>query len=172
MIALIYAVNKLGYIGKNNKLMYNIPADMRRFRDLTKGHTVLMGRKTWESLPEMFRPLPDRHNVVLTSNTEYKAVDATVIHSLEDYLSRWANDNRNTLFIIGGADLINKCQGHAHSAHVTYVDDETVGDASVNPLVREVWLPTYKETFPASNLSPPYMFTSFLSMVRRIVTDF
>ena len=172
MIALIYAVNKLGYIGKNNKLMYNIPPDMRRFRDLTKGHTVLMGRKTWESLPEMFRPLPGRHNVVLTSNTEYKAAGATVIHRLEDYLVGWIKDNRRTLFVIGGGDLLDKCQEYAHSAHITYVEDDTIGDVVVKPLNASLWLPTYKETFPASNLSPAYMFTSFLSQVNGVVSDF
>ena len=172
MIALIYAVNNRGYIGKNNNLMYNIPADMRRFKELTKNHTVLMGRHTWESLPEMFRPLPSRQNVVLTSDLNYTAVGATVVFDLEKYLQPWKKGTNNKLFVIGGGKLIDKCQEHAHEAYITYVDDDAKGDVVVKPLDRSAWLPTYKETFPATSLSPAYMFTSFSSMVNKAVSDF
>ena len=83
-LTLIAAVARNGIIGKDNALPWHLPADLRHFKALTTGHTVIMGRKTWESLPEKFRPLPGRRNIVVTRNAGYGAPGASVvIHSPE-----------------------------------------------------------------------------------------
>jgi len=84
ILTLIAAVAKNGVIGKDNRLPWHLPADLRHFKALTSGHAVIMGRKTWESLPEKFRPLPGRQNIVVTRNAAYAASGATVAGSLPD----------------------------------------------------------------------------------------
>ena len=84
ILTLIAAVAKNGVIGKDNRLPWHLPADLRHFKALTTGHAVIMGRKTWESLPEKFRPLPGRQNIVVTRNATYAASGATVAGSLPD----------------------------------------------------------------------------------------
>ena len=100
-------------LGFDGDLLYKIPADMKRFKELTEGHVVIMGRKTWESIPEKFRPLPNRHNIVLTRDAAYDAPGATVYGSLEEGINQYWNlyneridspDDFNA-FIIGGSRL-------------------------------------------------------------------
>ena len=82
-IIIIAAVAKNRVIGKDNTLIWNIPEDMAHFKALTSGHTVVMGRKTWESLPPRFRPLPNRRNIVISRQADYAAPGAEVADSLE-----------------------------------------------------------------------------------------
>ena len=87
MTSLIWAQSTSGVIGRDGGIPWRLPEDMARFKDLTMGHTVLMGRLTWESLPPKFRPLPGRRNVVLTRNPQYRADGADVITSLDEALA-------------------------------------------------------------------------------------
>ncbi len=98
MIKIIVAVASNGVIGKENDLPWNIPTDLKHFKTITSGHSVLMGRKCWESIPEKYRPLPNRNNIVLTRDTNYVAKGATVEHSLEHVINQFKN-NKKTLFI-------------------------------------------------------------------------
>ena len=82
--ALIVAMDNKRGIGKNNDLMWHLPEDMKFFKNSTKGHVVVMGRKNFESIPEKYRPLPGRENVIITRNESYKAEGCQVIHSLEE----------------------------------------------------------------------------------------
>jgi dihydrofolate reductase len=82
-IVIIAAVAKNRVIGKDNQLLWNIPEDMAHFKALTAGHTVIMGRKTWESLPPRFRPLPGRRNIVITRQSDFAAPGAETANSLE-----------------------------------------------------------------------------------------
>ena len=82
-VVIIAAVAKNRVIGKDNQLIWNIPEDMAHFKALTAGHTVIMGRKTWESLPPRFRPLPGRRNIVISRQADYSAPDAELAESLE-----------------------------------------------------------------------------------------
>ena len=84
MLSLIAAVAKNRAIGKDNTLLWHLPEDMRHFRETTRGKPVIMGRKTWESLPDSFRPLPGRHNIVVSRNPAYQAPGATLAASLEE----------------------------------------------------------------------------------------
>ena len=107
-LVLIAAVAKNRVIGINNQLPWHLPEDLKHFRELTRGCAVIMGRKTWESLPEAFRPLPGRRNIVLTRQkgltTDSRFQGAELAASLPDALALMG-ENSATIFVIGGADL-------------------------------------------------------------------
>lgn len=92
-------------IGKNNDLMWHLPKDMKFFKDTTQGQIVVMGRKNYDSIPEKYRPLPNRLNVILTRNKDFEAPDCLVFHSLEDCLSYFKEETERTVFIIGGGEI-------------------------------------------------------------------
>lgn len=104
-VSLIVAMDRERGIGKNNDLMWHLPADMKFFRETTSGHIVVMGRKNYESIPEKFRPLPNRENVVLSRNEDFKAEGCLVFHSLQDCLEHYQNETERTVFIIGGGQI-------------------------------------------------------------------
>jgi len=104
-VSLIVAMDLDRGIGKNNDLMWHLPSDMRFFKETTSGHVVVMGRKNYESIPEKYRPLPNRENVVLTRNQSYLADHCTVFHSLEECLNHYASEEERTIFIIGGGEI-------------------------------------------------------------------
>ena len=100
---LIYAQAANRVIGRNNQLPWHLPEDLAHFKRTTLGQPVIMGRKTWDSLPERFRPLPGRHNIVVTRQPQWQAPGATVAHQLGTALSAAGDVPR--LFVIGGAEL-------------------------------------------------------------------
>ncbi|WP_310386464.1 dihydrofolate reductase [Roseateles sp.] len=102
-ISLIAGVAKDGAIGRANQLLWRLPADLARFKALTLGHAVIMGRKTWDSLPAKFRPLPGRRNLVLTRNPDVQLDGAEPFGSLEQALAACAGQTR--VFVIGGAEI-------------------------------------------------------------------
>jgi dihydrofolate reductase len=104
-VALIVAIDNERGIGKNNDLMWHLPADMHFFKTTTSGHIVVTGRKNYDSIPERFRPLPNRENAVLTRNSQYEAPGATLFSSLEDCLAHYSNETERTVFIIGGGQI-------------------------------------------------------------------
>jgi len=126
-VVIIAAVAKNRVIGKDNQLIWNIPEDMAHFKALTAGHTVIMGRKTWESLPPRFRPLPGRRNIVISRQTDYTAPGAEVTDSLENSLKLASTDV--TVFIIGGEQIYGQAMALADRLEVTEVDLEPEGDA-------------------------------------------
>jgi dihydrofolate reductase len=102
-ISLIAGVASNGAIGQANQLLWRLPADLARFKALTLGHAVIMGRKTWDSLPAKFRPLPGRRNLVLTRNSDVQLTGAEQFSSLEAALLACAGQDR--VFVIGGAEI-------------------------------------------------------------------
>ena len=126
-IIIIAAVAKNRVIGKDNQLLWNIPEDMAHFKALTQGHAVLMGRKTWESLPERFRPLPGRRNIVITRQADYPAPGAVRAASLEEGIA--AAHDAEKLFIIGGAEIYAQAMMLADTLEITEVGLEPEGDA-------------------------------------------
>ena len=99
-VSIICATSANGVIGAENKLPWKLPADLKRFKTLTTGHAVLMGRKTYESIG---KPLPDRDNIVITRQKDYKAPDCHVVHSIEEALDKAGQLGRKTqeIFVIG-----------------------------------------------------------------------
>jgi dihydrofolate reductase len=118
-VVIIAAVAKNGVIGRNNELIWNIPADMAHFKALTAGHTVIMGRKTWESLPPRFRPLPGRRNIVISRQVDYPAPGAEVADSLESALD--LASTAATVFIIGGEQIYTQAMALADRLEITEV---------------------------------------------------
>lgn len=110
-ISLIVAMDQDRGIGKNNDLMWHLPSDMRFFKETTLGQIVVMGRKNYESIPEKYRPLPKRENVVLTRNESYVADDCNVFHSLEECLKHYKSEEERTVFIIGGGEIYRQALG-------------------------------------------------------------
>lgn len=142
MMILIAAVAKNGVIGKDNALPWHLPEDMRHFKALTTGHVVVMGRKTWESLPPKFRPLPNRRNIVVTRNPAYRAEGAEVVGSLDEAMKVGAD---GTAFIIGGAQLYASALPCAQRLELTEIDADFDGDARFPAFDRAQWRAVKRE---------------------------
>jgi dihydrofolate reductase len=123
MITLVVAASINGVIGKDGAIPWRLPEDMRRFKALTLGHTVVMGRKTWDSLPPKNRPLPGRRNVVVTRDSGWRAEGAERM-SLEDALKAAAD-----IFVIGGAEIYRAALPFADRVELTLVRRNFEGDA-------------------------------------------
>jgi dihydrofolate reductase len=135
-LTLIAALARNGVIGIDNRLPWHLPEDLQHFKALTMGQAVIMGRKTWESLPPKFRPLPGRHNIVVTRDAAYVAAGATVVHSLEDAAAA-AGDA--TAFVIGGAELYCQALPLCDRLELTEIDADFSGDAHFPPFDRGAW---------------------------------
>lgn len=130
-------MDRNGLIGAGDHLPWRLPDDMRRFREITMGKPVLMGRKTYESIPPRFRPLPGRTNIVLTHQTTYDAPGCTVVHSLPQALS--AASGHEELMVIGGALLYEQLLPQADRIYLTLVDGEFEGDVFFPVLDETDW---------------------------------
>jgi dihydrofolate reductase len=116
-------------IGRENKLLWHIPEDMKRFKELTSGHPVIMGRKTWESLPEKFRPLPARVNIVVTRDLTYSTKGASLAGSLEEAIAKARSaEGASEIFIIGGGQLYAEALPFTDRLYLTLVEDDKEGD--------------------------------------------
>jgi dihydrofolate reductase len=125
-VAVVAAVARGGVIGRQNAIPWHLPEDMKRFRALTAGHAVVMGRRTWDSLPSHFRPLPGRRNVVVTRNPDWSAEGAERAESVDDALRRLGDETQ--VYVIGGAELYAATLPLADELYVTEVDLEVEGD--------------------------------------------
>lgn len=125
-ISLVAAVARGGVIGRDGGLPWTIPEDMARFKALTTGHAVVMGRRTWDSLPERFRPLPDRRNVVVTRSAEWEADGAERASSLEDALRLL--DGADRVFVIGGGEIYAAALPSADELLLTEIHLDVDGD--------------------------------------------
>ena len=135
-LGLIWAQSTSGVIGRNNGIPWRLPEDQARFKELTLGHTVVMGRLTWDSLPAKVRPLPGRRNVVVTRQADYVADGATVVGSLEQAVTD------EETWIIGGAQIYALALPIATRCEVTEVDVDLPreGDDAVAPVLDERWV--------------------------------
>lgn len=119
MITIIAALAQNNAIGFENKLIYWLPNDLKRFKALTTGHTIIMGRKTFESLPK--GALPNRRNIVLSRQKDFSAAGAEVFHSLNEALEACAD--KEDIFIIGGSSLYQEAIEHADRLCLTHIED-------------------------------------------------
>ena len=134
-LKLIYARSRNGVIGRDGQLPWHLPADLAHFKQTTLGQAVVMGRKTWDSLPERFRPLPGRTNIVITRQTDWHAPGALVAHSLEQAMSLCPAPG--PLWVIGGAEIYAQALPLASTVVVTEIDVEVPGDAHAPKLGTE-----------------------------------
>jgi dihydrofolate reductase len=125
-LALVAAVARDGVIGRSGTIPWRIPEDLERFRTLTTGHAVVMGRRTWDSLPDRFRPLPGRRNVVVTRNPDWSADGAERAGSLAEALRLL--DGAPQVFVIGGGQLYAEALPLADELLLTEIDADVEGD--------------------------------------------
>ncbi len=147
-LTLIAAVGANRAIGKDNQLLWQLPEDMAHFKRVTAGHAVLMGRKTWESLPPRFRPLPGRRNLVLTRQADYPAAGAELAASLPAALELLSPDA--VLFIIGGAEIYAQSLPLAERLILTEVEDSPEADAYFPEFGADQWQETGRERHVAA----------------------
>jgi dihydrofolate reductase len=145
---LIFARSRNGVIGKDNTLPWHLPEDLAHFKQTTFGQPVLMGRKTWESLPPKFRPLPGRTNIVVTRQTNWHAEGAVVAHTIEEAVQHCPPDSQ--VWVIGGAEVYAQAMPLAARAVVTEIDADFQGDAFA-PTFDSSWKETERTSHTAAN---------------------
>ena len=136
-IALIYARAANGVIGKDGTMPWHLPEDMAHFKQLTQGAPVIMGRKTWDSLPPRFRPLPGRTNIVVSRQVDWNESGAQRASSLRDALR--ICEQSPTVWVIGGAQIYAEALPLAHRLEVTEIDRDFEGDAHA-PVLGSEWV--------------------------------
>ncbi len=146
-IAYVVAIDDNGLIGRENDLPWHLPDDLRWFRDRTMGKPCIMGRKTYESLPDRYRPLPGRLNIVVTRNTAYEAPGAVVVHSFDEAL-RAAGDAEE-IIVAGGADLFNAFMSLVDRLYLTRVHGAAEGDVYFPDYDPAQWREIYRQEHPA-----------------------
>lgn len=155
-IALIAALDRNGLIGRDNALPWRLPADLQHFKRLTLGKPIVMGRLTWESLG---RPLPGRHNIVLTRDPAYHAEGASVVHSIDAALA--AAGAVDEVMVIGGAALYRTLLPRAARLYLTRIDAAFDGDAWFPEVDPAAWREVARETHAPDERNPyPYAFVT------------
>ena len=139
-ISLIAALSENKVIGKNNDLPWSLPDDMKYFMQTTKNHHVIMGRKNYDSIPEKFRPLPHRTNLVVTRQKEFVAPGCTVVHSLESALALALNANELEVFVIGGSEIYKHALPLANKLYLTEINAHIAGDVFFPPFDKNNWV--------------------------------
>lgn len=148
-----------GVIGRDGDLPWHIPADLRHFKAMTQGAPMLMGRKTFESLPGL---LPGRRHIVLTRDPDWQAEGAEVAHGVEEAIAAAASEER--LSVVGGAEIYALLLPHADRIELTEVDDSPAGDTHVPAFDPLIWRECAREGHVAEAGRPGY---SFITLVRR-----
>ncbi|UOF89241.1 dihydrofolate reductase [Fodinisporobacter ferrooxydans] len=133
MISFVVAMSKHRVIGFHNRLPWHLPEDLKYFKQLTTGHTVIMGRKTYESIG---KPLPNRKNVILTRDKAYRQAGCTVLHALADGRTLWEEQD---VFVIGGAEIFQLFFPIADQLYITYIDHDFAGDTFFPAFSTEEW---------------------------------
>lgn len=139
MIKIIVATSKNRVIGNNNSLIWHLPADLKHFKSLTVGSSIIMGRKTYESIG---KPLPDRRNIIITRDFDYHVDDCEVVNSLEEALLICGEN----CFIIGGGEIYKQSLSIADELYLTLVDEEFEGDTYF-PEIGEDWFESERQDF-------------------------
>jgi dihydrofolate reductase len=129
-ISIIAAIGKNRELGLNNKLLWHLPDDLKNFKELTTGHTIIMGQKTYESIG---RPLPNRKNFIMSRNISYQAKDCTVVHSIEEAFKKFEKETgevnkQDEIFVIGGGEIYKLFLPYAQNLYLTEVEAELPAD--------------------------------------------
>ena len=146
-ISLIVAMDQNRLIGADNRMPWHLPADMRWFRENTIGKPVIMGRKTYESIPLKFRPFPNRHNIILTRNPEYEAPGATVVHTVEAALE--VAGAVEEIIIGGGTTIYELFMPLVNRMYLTFVNGRFQGDTYLPEFDLSGWHETFRKHYPA-----------------------
>lgn len=130
---IVVAMTSNHVIGQNGDMPWHLPADLVHFKELTSGHAIIMGRRTWESI---CKPLPNRLNIVVTRQKDYAAEDVTVVHSLEDGIVA-AGTQR--IFLVGGGEMYKEALPIASKMHITRIDALIDGDTKFPEIDESIW---------------------------------
>lgn len=158
LVSIIAAIGKNRELGKDNKLLWSLPEDMKRFREKTRNHPVIMGRKTFESIG---RPLPNRLNIVVTHDRDYTGSGIEIFHSLPDAIDFAKTKDKEEVFIIGGAQIYSQGLIFADKLYLTIVDSEFPEADTFFPDYPEFT----KKVFEEKNKNEDFGYT-FLELVR------
>jgi dihydrofolate reductase len=158
ILSIIVAVAENNVIGKDNTLIWNLPTDMKFFKEKTKGHIIITGRKNYESIPEKYRPLPDRTNIVITHQADYKASGAVVVGAIEAAI-QYAKQHHASeeVFIIGGAEIYKQTISICDRIYLTRIHHSFEGDAFFPELTAD-WKLVQQSTIAADEKNK-YPFT-------------
>lgn len=148
-VSIIVAMSRGGVIGRDNRLPWHLPADLKRFKALTMGHTIVMGRKTWDSINRL---LPGRRTVVVTRNPALRIEGATVVASLPAALATGGDDDE--IFIIGGEEIFRQGMAHADRIYLTIVEGQFEGDTHMPAIDPAHWRRVSSESHPATDANP------------------
>jgi dihydrofolate reductase len=161
MISLIAAIGKNNELGKGNDLLWRLPNDQKFFRETTKGHPVIMGRKTFESLG---RPLPNRRNIVITRDKTYVRQGVDIVHSLEEAINLAKEEKSDKeIFIIGGAEIYKQAMPLAGRLYITHIESEhKEADTFFPEIIPVVWNEVSRKEHQADAEHPhPYTFSVY-----------
>jgi dihydrofolate reductase len=154
MINIIVATSKNRVIGNNNSLIWRLPADLKRFKQITTDNTIVMGRKTYESIG---KPLPNRRNIIITRDTNYLVDNCEIVNSLEEALMLCNND----CFIIGGGEIYKQSIDIADKIYLTLVQEDFEGDTYF-PEIGKEWTKVIREDFePDEKNAHKYSFINY-----------
>lgn len=162
MISFILAMDEARGIGIENRLPWRLPADLARFRRLTLHHTILMGRKTFDSIGR--KPLPKRHNVVLTRDLSFQAEGCEVIHSIEDVVKRYGGLEKEELFVIGGTEVFQLLLPYVDKMYITEIAHRFPADTWFPEVEPAEWKAEHREP-GVRNEDNPYDY-EFVDYVR------
>jgi dihydrofolate reductase len=154
MISIIVAVSENNVIGKDNSLIWNLPLDMKFFKEKTMGHCIITGRKNYESIPEKYRPLPNRTNIIVTRKKDYIAQGALISDSIPNALTKaYMHSEMETdeIFIIGGGEIYKECIKFADRMYITKVHANFEGDTFFPEIDFSVWKETSKTSHKADD---------------------
>lgn len=151
-VSLMVAASRNGVIGNKGKLPWHLPADLQRFKQLTMGHPILMGRKTFESIG---KPLPGRTNIVVTWQAGFQACGAAVAHSLEEGLL--ICDREPESFVIGGAEIFKQVLPFADRIYLTRIEKDFKGDTKLFEIDPKLWKEVSREEFPNDPLPHSFL---------------
>jgi dihydrofolate reductase len=157
-VALVAAVARGGVIGRDGTIPWRLPEDVASFKELTTGHAVVMGRRTWESIPERFRPLPGRRNIVVTRNPSWAAEGAKRAGSVEDALALVEGAER--VFVIGGAEVYAAALPYADELVLTEIDLDVEGDTVFPTWDREAFDEIAREAHVSAD-GTPFAFVTY-----------
>jgi dihydrofolate reductase len=160
-INLIFARAANGVIGASNTIPWHLPEDMAHFKQQTAGAPVVMGRKTWDSLPPRFRPLPGRQNIVVTRQADWHAEGAQRVGSLREALSACGQPASNEVWVIGGAQIYAEAEPLAHRAVVTELGRDYEGDAFAPELDATAWRETQRESHVSAREGIAFSFVTY-----------
>ena len=160
LVSLLVAVAQNGVIGRGNRLPWHLPEDLKRFKSLTLGKPILMGRRTFESIG---KPLPGRTNLVLTRSREWKRPGAIVVHSLDEAVARAGEADE--LVVIGGAEIYELALPRAGRLYLTRVHADIEGDTVLPPFDGREWRESAREEHPADERHAHAMSFSVLERV-------